>query len=79
MTKKTVAKWKENMPWELESRFIDMGQDDYTLAEAIQEAEYVIDMIQSGGSSYNDDEDEGKAVLKELKTFVRKYKRYARQ
>ncbi|RNB59510.1 hypothetical protein EDM57_05050 [Brevibacillus gelatini] len=74
MAKTNTDTWKKHVPYEIESRFIEVGNENFTLSEAIEEAKYIIDMIQSGGSSYNDDEDEGKATLKKCKTFLKKYK-----
>ncbi len=72
--KKTKTKeWLKYVPSEIFSRFEDYGEDVSSLDQVIDEAKYVISVIEDGGSSYNDEADGGKKLLKQLKNFVKKF------
>lgn len=46
--------------------------EEATQEWAIQEARYVVGMIQEGGSTYNDDEDGGMAALRACKQYLKR-------
>lgn len=59
------------VPQVLLSRDRNEGEEA-TQEWAIQEARYVIEMIQGGGSNYSDDPDGGKAALRACKHSLKR-------
>lgn len=56
-------------PSELYSRADDVGAKP-TREWLCHEARYVVEMIQQGGSDYNDSPDGGRVLLSECRTFI---------
>lgn len=61
-----------NIPHELVMRFDDVGKDAHALptCELVMEAKYIIEMIEQGGSDYNDAADNGRKVLRDMRRFI---------
>jgi len=59
------------VPQVLMSRADSTGEKP-TQEWAIQEAKYVIEMIQEGGSVYNDDDDGGRSALRQCQQYLKK-------
>jgi hypothetical protein len=58
------------IPYELISRAHDVALENPSIEWFIEEAKYVVQMIKDGGSSYNDDDDCGHTVLKDMQKFL---------
>jgi hypothetical protein len=46
--------------------------EEATQLWAVEEARYVIEMIGAGGSTYNDDDDGGRAALRACKAYLKR-------
>jgi hypothetical protein len=59
------------VPLELYSRALDVGVKNPTEDWLINEAKYVMDMITSGGSSYDCELDRGKKIYKQCEKYLK--------
>lgn len=62
----------QDVPWEIACRFEDRDEE-MTIEAVIDECRYLIELIEDGGSTYNDDDDGGVSVVNECKEFLKQH------